>query len=326
MAVQKKALFADRLRGMQDAASAAMANYTPGGVKVPDAVYNCRQGCEMSETQAGKLKIARTFTIVEGEYTGLNIWDGLVLEGNEVGIQIARRWVELHQEQWPENDLAELENIVNRINAANLIVSVRSKTSGDFTNVSVNKILSEGAAPTPPPPAAPKPAVVVAPKPVAPKPAMPPVPSLQATNVALKKGITSVTAPKPPVEVIPPTPVGADVDQLSAMNRAELKAFISHGNLPVRVTLKMTDDDIRTEIRKHTAVNAAETAVGIVDQKQLTRALCVLCASQGVEGVTDGMSPDEIAEVMSGYQFARAELTEEEVALLNQVGVGGQIV
>lgn len=331
MSVQKRSLFADRLRGMQDQANQAMVNYTPAGVRVPDGVYNCKQACEMKETQGGKLKIARTFTVAEGEFKGLNIWDSLVIEGNETGLQIARRWVELHGVPWPEDDLAALEPIVNQINDAGLMVQIRSKTSGDFVNVNVNKIL-DAALPTAnatppaapaakpaagkpgPKPAAQKPATAPAARPAAPAAApAPAVPSLQATNMALKNGTK-------------PAPAASAGDELAAMSRAELKALIGHQNLSVRVTLKMSDEDIRNEIRKVMSVNAAETQVEATDQKLLIKNLCVLCAAQGVEGVTDAMSADEIAEVMSGYQYTRGELTEEEVALMTQIGIAGQIV
>jgi hypothetical protein len=141
---KKRSVFAEDLRAMQQTAAQAMTDYSPGGVRVPDGVYTAKQSCELRKTDAGKLRIARTFVPTEGDQQGLQIWDGLTLTDNPVGLQFARRWMEQHGYDWPEDDLAKVETIVNEINAANKTVKIRARTKNDFTNVTVMEIIEDG--------------------------------------------------------------------------------------------------------------------------------------------------------------------------------------
>ena len=157
MPLQKKqtqkplSAWADRLTAMQDGAKAAMENYNPSAfVQVPDGVYIAKETCELAETKSGKLKINRRFTVLEGEQANLSIFDGLVIEGNETGLHIARRWVEMHGIEWPEEDnLKQLEEIVTQINQSAPTVKIRSKSTESqdgtmmFTNVTVAQILED---------------------------------------------------------------------------------------------------------------------------------------------------------------------------------------
>jgi hypothetical protein len=150
MSKERVLVFTDRLRGLQQQAADAMANYTPGGVRVPDSIYIGREGAEVKESQSsGKLMVSRSFTISDGEYAGLNAWDNIVFEGNDVGMQILRRWVEMHGYEWPEGDLASMEVIVNEINETAATVRFKVKTTKDrnddtreYTNVTVLEILA----------------------------------------------------------------------------------------------------------------------------------------------------------------------------------------
>lgn len=152
MAEKKISVFGDKLRGMQDTVNQAMADYKPGGVRVPDGIYTGRESAEMREAKSsGNLMISRQFTIVDGEFKGLNVWDNLVFQGNPIGIQIARRWMEQHGYAWPEEDLAEVETIVNEINEAGALVKFKVKSSANkndpdrpWINVDVLEILEGG--------------------------------------------------------------------------------------------------------------------------------------------------------------------------------------
>ena len=169
MPLQKKqaqkplSAWSDRLKAMQEGAKAAMENYNPSAfVKVPDGIYIAKETCELSETKPSdgsnpKLRINRRYTILEGEQTNLSIFDGLVIEENEVGLQIARRWIEQHGIEWPEDDIAQVEGIISQINQTAPTVKIRSRTTTskdgtrEFTNVTVSQILDgyEAEATTP---------------------------------------------------------------------------------------------------------------------------------------------------------------------------------
>jgi hypothetical protein len=231
----KVLVYADKLKGMQKEAAKAMENYTPGGgfSTVPSGVYNARETCELTETRAdGLLRISRKFTITEGEQEGLNAFDGLQLQIknkesgeiviNDVGLQIAREWIEKHGETWPE-DISEIEEIINRINAAAPLVEIfvqepkAGKNGRMFQNINVNKVL-------------------------------------EATSEA-----ASESAPETQVNENP-APESTDSDDLDSLSRAELKAMILEKELDIPVTSKMTDDDIRTAIRENTPANETPSA------------------------------------------------------------------
>ena len=149
---KKISVFADKLRGMQDTVAQAMADYKPGGVRVPEGIYTAKESAELKEAKkTGNLMIARQFTVNDGEFKGLNIWDNLVIQNNPTGIQIARRWVEQHGFAFPEEDFAEIETIINEINDLGTTVKVKLKFSPSqdpdrpYSNVDVLEVLDGGA-------------------------------------------------------------------------------------------------------------------------------------------------------------------------------------
>jgi hypothetical protein len=234
----------DRLKAMQDGVKAAMENYNPSAyVQVPDGVYIAKETCEFNETKAGKLRINRRFTIIEGEQTNLSVFDGLVIEDNETGLHIARRWVEQHGYEWPEEDMSSLEGIINEINTTAPTVKIRSKTteSSDgtrtFTNVTVSQILEGYES------------------------------QQDATDTAIADDANNAD----------PNAKSADEQQLAE------------------------DDEER-------------------------QSLLVLAASHGIDDVNDSMSKDDIAAALAGWQFNDDEITPDENALLESIGLAGNIV
>lgn len=292
-----KLLFTDRLRKMQGQVAKAMETYTPGGVVVPDGVYDAKLTCELREAkESGNLMVSRTFTIAEGEQAGLNVWDNLVIENNDTGVQICRRWVETHGYQWPDEDFAQIEYIVQEINEVAPMVRVRVKTTvsktdgGEYTNCTVQKLLdgSETEAPA----------------------AVEEAPAEAPAEEAPAAASSEVTA-----------------DELDDMTREQLKALIKADTdmmLAVRVTIKMTDDDIRTAIREFRAAQGSEAPAA--EESGLDKTvLLTFCASQNVAEATEEMEVEQVVEAMSGYAFLRNELTEEEIAMLDAAGLSANI-
>lgn len=285
-------VFADRLRAMSDQADAAMQTYVPGGARVPDGIYIGKESAELREAQSsGKLMISRTFTIVEGEFTGLNVWDNLVIEDNDIGLQLARRWIELHTSQetgenytWPEADLAGLETIINEIAEVGATVKLRVKTTlskkgdgGEYTNATVQQILG------------------------------------------VDDAVQSEAIPEQA-----PEQDAAAADDLESMDRNSLKTYIA-GNVElaskIKVSIKMTDDAIREAIRAVIGEPAAAEEVSGVDINDIL----TFCASQGIAEVNDSMNEGKLVEVMSGYGFTAGELTETEVEMLTALGLENNI-
>ena len=238
-------VWGERLKAMQDGAKAAMENYSPSAyTQVPDDVYIAKLALELSETkQTAKMRINRRFSIIEGDQTGLSLFDGLVIEDNEVGLHIARRMIESFGYDWPEEDLSLLEQIISEINESAPTVKIRSKTKESkdgqrtFTNVNINEVLTDYAG------------------------------------------------------------EGAPVD----------------GEAPAQ-------DDTPT------VDYASADPVQDAGDEETRQGLLVLSASHGIDGVTEDMTADEIAGVLSGYQFTLEELADEESELLKGVGLEANIV
>lgn len=296
MAKGKISIFKDRLAKMQDGAAAAMATYTPGGVTVPDSIYIAKEGAELAESQSsGNLMITRTFTIAEGEQKGLRIWDHIVMERvvdgermlSDIGIQQARRWVEIHGIDWPEDNLGALEEIVATINDANMLCKIKSKTTKSktsddmYTNVTVMEMYAEGS-----------------------------------EEVAGDSPAKEPAAKEPAAD----EEAGRTTDELDGMTRAELKAFITENELDIRVTIKTSDDDIRAAIRE--ALGQATEAEDTTSEEGVpVEDLLAFCASQGISEVEEGMEAAAVIEVMATYQYKQEELTEDELAMLVAAGI-----
>jgi hypothetical protein len=306
---KKVSIFQARLAKMQGAAAAAMADYQPGGVKVPDGIYIAKETCEMGESKTtGSLMVTVKFLIQEGEFKGLHAGSQyLVLEqqvlaaetqqptGEHVlsdkGIQKARRWVEQHGIAFPE-ELKDLESTINAINDAAPVCRIRCTTNtpkGNDEPFQTSYILEV------------------------------------QDNIA--GDAPSAAAEPPPASDTTDTQEGGQ-DGLTGMTRAELKAWITENNLTaaIKVTLKHTDDDVRNMIRECIAAQQTETTAEEIAPAEAAEAdyvqpLLVFCASQGISEVTAGMTQDAIVEVMKTYQYVRTEITEEESTLLSNVGI-----
>lgn len=302
MTTGKVKLFADRLNGMQERTAEIMEGYQPGGIQVPESVYIGKEQCELTETsQSGYLKIARQFTIAEGEYAGLSAFDGFVLEGNDYGIQSARRWVEQHGCTWPEGNLSLLEDIINRINEAAPTVKFKVKYKADkkdpdtkWCNISIMSILD----------------------------GHPDFSDITGDVVEVAEDVAETVEETVEVEE-------TITDEYDGMNRNQLKKFIADNDLDIRVTTKFTDDDIRNAIRE--AMGPAEIVEDEAEPEPEPEStvdkdtLLAFCASQGVENVDDTMTVGEIAAVMTNYGFEKNTLTDEEFDMLNDLDLADNI-
>ncbi len=306
---KRESLFKDRLKNMQGEAEAAMEDYRPSGEAVPEGIYFARQDAVLKPSSSDRMMIARTFTVAEGDQTGRNVWDNLVIEDNPTGLQIARRWIERHENpetgepyEWPE-DLVDLEDIVNEIAEAGFLVKISVKRTPNrdgtdfFTNVNVNKVLeADEGEPTE----------------------------------------TEPTETEPETETTDDAGDVGEID-LDSMDRAELKALIAEYedlSAAIRISLRMTEDDIRAKIREvwgwddepaeEPTEEPAEESTETTSGYDLSEILA-FCASQSIEEAVEGMSEEELIEVMSGYGYNESELVKEEVEMLTALGLEGNI-
>lgn len=113
-----------------------------GASDIPEDVYVAKlQDTELTESNAGKLRIKREHVILEGDHKGVVVRDGLNLE-NEYGPVFCRRWFALLGVDIPEEP-EELEEVLGEVKDAAPVCKIRVRHSGDFTNVDVISVVDE---------------------------------------------------------------------------------------------------------------------------------------------------------------------------------------
>lgn len=118
--------YAQDLKRMQGTMQKEMKTYDPNaakGIESGEYTFQIKAGLTRSQ-KTKKLMIAWVFTVVdEGANHGRKTYDNSVLEGdtpgsvNTTGANIARGRIEDLGYTWPEENLAELETILDQINA-----------------------------------------------------------------------------------------------------------------------------------------------------------------------------------------------------------------
>jgi hypothetical protein len=272
-------IWGDRLASMQAGAKQAMTNYDPDAwVQVPPAQYIAREACELGLTGAGEQKVTRKFIILEGEHTNFTVYENVKIENNDTGLHIIRRWVEMHIDPntqqpyvWPEDNLPELEYMLADINAVSAPVQIRVKYTpapdgGFYTNVNVNKILSE-------------------------------------------EDIGGISQ----------DPAGQDY---AATQEAAAQDQGVGQEIP-------QDDDTSVEpYDQNQSVDDQAfdpNSAGAQDEEQERQDLLVLAASHGIDNVNDSMGRDEIVAGLGQWKYEDNELTPDENALLENVGLAVNI-
>jgi hypothetical protein len=157
-----------RLRQMQVNMKKQMEDYKPGGgggEPLPTGLYTVKVRPVMTEARSSKkIMISWTFVVSDGELTGRKVFDNTVLEGNEgpgsvnkVGSQICRNRIEDLGETWPENNLLQLQQVIDKINKAEpeILVDVRQNAADDQGRIN-HKIYFRANAAAPESPSAPE--------------------------------------------------------------------------------------------------------------------------------------------------------------------------
>jgi hypothetical protein len=110
------------------------------------------------------------------------------------------------------------------------------------------------------------------------------------------------------------------------MTRKELKKFIDSNPIldGIRVTVKMSDDDIREAIRD--AIETEETEETEEVSEYDAEALLAFCVAQGIDDVNDEMDIQQIVDIMKGYNYKKTDLTQEEVDMLGTLDLKGHIL
>jgi hypothetical protein len=127
--------WAEKLDSIQDGCEESLKNYTASGYRVcPEGNFYAKETCELGTIPDGRIAIFREFVVLEGEHTNEICKDMLLFEKNDVGLSIAKTWVEMHINpdtgsifEWPIKKLRNLETIIAKINEMACEVEIESK-------------------------------------------------------------------------------------------------------------------------------------------------------------------------------------------------------
>ena len=139
-----KSKWGARLSKMQSGWASSEQQYKEmfGASDLPEDTYVAKlQDCELTESNAGNLRIKREHVIMEGDHKGVVVRDGLNLE-SEYGPVFCRRWLAMLGADVPENP-EELETVLTDVREAAPTCKIRVRHSGEFTNVDVISVLGE---------------------------------------------------------------------------------------------------------------------------------------------------------------------------------------
>jgi len=151
MATKSKSKWGSKLKKIKSGWADSEQSYKEmfGASDLPEDVYVMKlQTCELSESATGNLRIKRSHVVIEGDYKGVVVPDGLNLEGElKSGTHASvfvRRWLEMLDIEVPD-DPEDIEGILEEIQDANPVVKARITHSGDFTNVNLVSVIDDDA-------------------------------------------------------------------------------------------------------------------------------------------------------------------------------------
>jgi hypothetical protein len=282
--------FKKDLAAMQKQYAEAQKTYDPSAGNfshVPDGKYFAKEQIQISKSKAGKLMAVATYIISDGEYEGKNEKSFFILARDtnasdpDRGLHFLQKHIEMHNIAWPDK-ITDLEEIFAKINESNLTVEINIKTSS-YTDKKTGE-------------------------------------EKQGTNIYLNRVIDELST-EINQEAEPVVDQEDGLDNLDDMDRKALKEMISNSedlSAAIRVTLKMSDDDIRKKIREAQNKSSSET--------ENNSELLTFCASQGIDDVTEEMSKEDIIEVMKDYRFEADKLEPEELQMLEDLELSENII
>lgn len=293
--------FKNRLTSMGD----AWTTGKDGGGGIPDGQYILQlESATLKESAQQKLMIVRKHIVLEGDSAGDSITDFLCLE-TEFGPRQVAQWIEKMGYEVPQ-DVADIEEIVAAIANEQPTVNAKVKRSGDsdLRNVTVTELISTSAE-TPAP-------VAAKPAPAPAKPAAKPA----ATPATAKKAAAPVKAAEPASEV----PIGAIV-KINDEGKEIIGTIIrlSDDGNPIVESNDAAKDQYEVNLNELEYVtDEASAPEAEAAPLQDTSVLLAFCAANGIEA-----NEEELAQVLEDrlkeYQWTAAELTPEEVALLESI-------
>ena len=283
--------FAQRLKKMQGSWEESEQQAKEMFTKVDAGVYLGQlQAISLDESGSGNLQIKRQHLIGEGEFDGVVVFDNLQLEASELSMAFARREIEAYGYACPEK-LVDLVDVIDAIAEEAPEVKFRVTHSGEFTNVSVVESLSEDSEGG----------------------------AEESGYTAEEIGAMNRTSLTEVVEASELKDI--DVDELSL---SEIRDAVLTGLGLVEVAEEVAEEETKSKATKATKVSKStktkKTKPEDDDGSDVTKGLQEFCSAQDIE-----FKPDDDDETLKGYidefEYPRDDLTEEEITLLESVGL-----
>lgn len=263
---------------------------------VPDGIYQMQlQACTLKESQNGKLYIAREHLVLEGEFEGEVVRDMISLETDQGPYYVAK-FIDQMGYEVPE-DVTDIPEVLETIENDASVYKASAKRSGEFTNVRIQEIIEEGAAPkedTTPEPEKEKETEEEKPK--------------QRRGRRKKEGVSSTYA------------VGDEVFFTDDDNCKSVGKIVKPED----------DDNIKENERLIEDANGDLWALKISEltpadgessEDETQAKLLAFGQACDIEGLNDEMSVKEIVKLFSDFEWPEDQLLPEEMELLHSVNI-----
>lgn len=267
---------------------------------VPGGKYNFQcQKLELTESASGKLMLKREHYVLDGEHAGDVARDNICIE-TDFGYRQLAIYIEQMGYTVP-TDAEELEDIFTAIqnDAPCYSGTVKYRAGSDFANVNIESLIDNDATGTPPPAKA---------KARAPAKKDPPAASIPDTKPDIDEAPSDGLA------------VGMNVsfDNEGTITNGKITE-LKEGSVEVedeeQNLYEVPTEEIKVAPEQDEA--APEGDAGMDDPS----ALLALCTAHGIEGVDENTTYAEAMEAINKFEFAKSELTAEEIELLE--GING---
>lgn len=306
--------FTEALAAMSEEWAMSQGQYDQqfGGAQIDEGVYEARlQSAKIKLSKAsGNLMIAREHLITKGDFAGRVIYDQLMMTSSR-NLVYVRHWIEMMGYECP-TDPTEIEMTVEAIANECPDVKIRVTKDGEYTNAEVIELLGTNSAP----------AAKAEPKATAKKE---PEPVTEESSTEVEYTLQDL------IEFC--GEVGIDLtkcdleDVEAVMNEIRQYAIPTSSMQPGRKEMLLAvglEDVIANDGEAAPAEEAAVEEAAVEEDPTKDR-LVQFCIGQGID-YDPSDSVEILVERIDAFTYPEEKLTDEEKALLVEVGLENDIV
>lgn len=296
--------YSQALASMQEEWQLSQGQYDQqfGGAQIDEGVYECRlQGAKMRLSKANSnLMISREHLITKGELQGRVIYDQLMMTSARNMVYV-RHWIEMMGYQAP-TDPEEIEAVVEAIEGEAADVKVRVTKDGEYTNAEVIELLGVNSSPE------------------------------AGTDTAAETTAETTAEASAEVEYTLQDliefcgEVGIDLTQVDLEDVEAVMGEIKQYAIPAGSMKAGRADMLRAVgLEEAIADDGTTEAAAEPEVDPLVDKLVQFCIGQNIEYEASD-SKEILVERIDAFTYPQEKLTEDEIALLKEIGLEGDIV